>query len=180
MIFKLTNMFINYFQNESIQDNRKEVHQEYTKKRTDHKLLANLERKKEKAEQELTKLELEEKGEDFDRRQAWDWTIEESEKWDEKMKAKKERIETSKFSDYSTAAERAYLKDLKDSQIDLDTYRKKKMELIKENATLIEDEDGNIIAYDSTGSLTNSSPIHSGPSKEAVDRLVNQLHKGYD
>lgn len=95
------------------------------------------------------------------------------------MRAKKERIETSKFSDYSTAAERAYLKDLKDSQIDSDTYRKKKMELIKENATLIEGEDGNIIAYDSTGSLTNSAPIHPGPSKEAVDRLVNQLNKGY-
>ncbi|VVT43944.1 uncharacterized protein SAPINGB_P000224 [Magnusiomyces paraingens] len=167
---------------ESAKANRKDTHQEYTNKHTDYSQVERQKRKKEEAELELSKIELEEKGEDFERKRAWDWTIEESENWDKKQQEKSERVKTSKFSDYTTAAERAYLKDLQDLQPDIKDYNEKKIESLKSKGMIIEGKDGEIIAYDMDGSLTTSqdslSQFSHKPSKKVVDNLVNHLKKG--
>lgn len=76
------------------------------------KLQAKQDQLKERAQMELSKLELGE--EEFERRRAWDWTVEESEAWDAKLQNKKERASGGTFSDYSTAAEKTYLKEIRE------------------------------------------------------------------
>lgn len=163
---------------ESAQSNRKEVHKEYAASQTDPKLVAKLERQKVEAEFELAKLEDKQNGKDFERRRAWDWTVEESEKWDEKLKEKQKTKETGHFSDFASAAERAYLKDIGDIKPDFHVYQREKLEALKKSATLIEGPDGEPILYDPDSNGGNSlDSLHNKPSKEAVDRLVDKLKK---
>lgn len=71
--------------------NRSAVHTEYTKVHTDSSFASKSARLRARAEEELSKLDAEEKGEDFERKRAWDWTVQESEEWDKKLSEKKER-----------------------------------------------------------------------------------------
>lgn len=166
---------------ESSQANRSDLYQEYKNSQTDPKLKAKMDRKKEEAEFELSKLDSKEKGEDFERKRAWDWTIEESERWDEKQEEKRGRMESSVFSDHSTAAEKAYLKEMKDFKPDLDEYQREKLNALKRDAILIEDENGKVIPYNKDGSVyeydetKDSSFLNNKPKKAAVDRLVQSL-----
>jgi pre-mRNA-splicing factor SYF2 len=166
---------------ESMQANRTEVYNEHKKSKIDDKQQSRAQRQTEKAEFELAKLDANEKGEDFERQRAWDWTVEESEKWNEKLEQKKQAIDNSIFSDYVSAAERAYKKDMLNIKPDLVQYQKDKLKELKKNAVLLE-EDGKVIAYDQDGSgLDNSSSlgfVNEKPSKASVDRLVDHLRKG--
>lgn len=160
---------------ESAQNNRKEVHKEYaTTKTADPKLAAKLERQKTAAEFELVKLEDEKSGRDFERRRAWDWTVAECEEWDERVARNKQTKETAHFSDYASAAERAYLKQIRDLKTpDMAAYQREKLASLRSRATLIEGPDGETIVYDASEGLGDT--LHGKPSKEAVDRLVEKL-----
>lgn len=166
---------------ESAQSNRKEVHKEYASSKINNpKLISKLERQKAEAEFELAKLEDKQNGVDFERRRAWDWTVEESEKWDERVALKKQTKDTAHFSDFASAAERAYLKEIRElKDPDLAAYQREKLATLKKNATLIEGADGETIVYDASSSNGSGGAsldsLHSKPSKEAVDRLVGKL-----
>lgn len=141
---------------ESSRENRKELYNEHKASKENARLKARLEQKKLRAELELEKIEAEENGEDYERRRAWDYTIDESEKWDEKQREKAERMAGAGFSDYAVAAERAYYKDLKN--FDIEAAKRERSEETEET----------------------DDPFSHKPSKEALDRLVKGLRKGDD
>lgn len=141
--------------NDSTTSNRKALLDEDKDLKVNKRADALLERKQQQAEFELEKLQAEEKGEDFDRKRAWDWTVKETEEWKEKKERKKEREGQSGVHDMSSTAQRAYEKDLAAFKPDLDTYEKEK----------------------ETG-LHQAPSFSHKPTPEALDRLVNGLTKG--
>lgn len=82
----------------STKANRDEVVAEHKRQKLNAVQLAKLERKKEEAQMKLATLDAEDAGEDFERKQAWDWTIEESLAWDEKMAQKQKNRDEAGFA----------------------------------------------------------------------------------
>ena len=82
----------------STQANHQAVIAEHRRLKLDNSLLSRLERKKADAEQKLAKQDAEEAGEDYERKRAWDWTIEESLKWDECRRQKSENRDKAGFA----------------------------------------------------------------------------------
>jgi pre-mRNA-splicing factor SYF2 len=60
-----------------------------------------VERKQAEAELKLAKHDAEENGDDFERKRAWDWTIEESLAWDERNDRKQQNRDEAGFSGMS-------------------------------------------------------------------------------
>jgi len=82
----------------STQANHQAVIAEHRRLKLDNSLLSRLERKKADVEQKLIKQDAEEAGEDYERKRAWDWTIEESLKWDECRRQKSENRDKAGFA----------------------------------------------------------------------------------
>lgn len=135
-------------------DNRKEVIKEdrSAKQQTEDQPSSAA---KSRAAMELAKLEAEENGEDFERKRAWDWTIEEGEKWDAKLAERANNHAGKAYKDFSSAAERAYLNDRKHFKADLEKYQKNK-----------------------ASGGEQEVDFSSRPSKESIDKLVSHLKKG--
>jgi pre-mRNA-splicing factor SYF2 len=72
-------------QKKGAERNLKEAAAESQRLATDPNLLSSISRKHAVASHKLLKADTEAAGEDFERKRAWDWTIEESEKWDKRM-----------------------------------------------------------------------------------------------
>lgn len=141
--------------NDSTTSNRKALFEEDKDLKVNKRADALLERKQQEAEFELEKIQAEERGEDFDRKRAWDWTVKETQEWKEKQQRKKEREGQSGIHDMSSTAQRAYEKDLASFKPDLETYQREK----------------------EAGEHDSPSFSHK-PTPEALDRLVNGLSKG--
>ena len=60
--------------------------------------MSKIERKKADAEMKLAKQDAEEAGDDYERKRAWDWTIEESLKWDERTREKARNRDKAGFA----------------------------------------------------------------------------------
>ena len=82
----------------STQANHQAVIAEHRRLKLDNSLLSRLERKKADAEQKLAKQDAEEAGEEYERKRAWDWTIEESLKCDERRGQKSENRDKAGFA----------------------------------------------------------------------------------
>ncbi|KAK5113018.1 pre-mRNA-splicing factor syf2 [Meristemomyces frigidus] len=177
----------------SRKENLKETKNEAKRQSTDPSQLTSLNRKKDIAQHKLLKAEVEESGEDFERKRAWDWTVEESERWDKKM-AKKERARDSNaFQDYSTEAGKVYKRQvgaLEKAGFDerKEAYEKEKAEALDRavrsgGLEVVETPDGELIAVDKDGSFysTADSTTHfqnsNKPDRAAVDRLVADIKK---
>jgi len=167
----------------SAEVNRKEVYAERRRQAVDPSETTRLNRKRDEAEFKLAKAEAEDDGEDFERKRAWDWTIEESERWDKRTEKKKKHVEDVAFQDYTQTARKIYKKQLRELQPDLESYAAEKAKLIRDGA-IVETEDGELIAVDRDGEFyadANSLGfIDNKPSKGAVDRLVGDLKKAED
>lgn len=170
---------------ESAKANKSELYEQERKDQIDPKKNARNERRRQQAELELEKLDAHEEGKNFERQRAWDWTVQEAEEWDEKLREKQQAVETSAFSDYSTAAERAYLKEIKNLKPDLESYENDKLKALKNSSdlTIIENKDNQeMIVYDKNESIYrdgyNSLDVTNKPSKAAIDRLVQSLKEG--
>jgi len=144
--------------------------------------LSALRRKHAAASQKLLKAETEEEGGDFERRRAWDWTVEESERWDKRMRSKEEHRDNNVFQDYQHEAHKAYKSRLKNIAPDMERYTRDKLAAIEKAAAngsleIVEMEDGELIAVDRDGSFyvtaDSTSFADNKPNKEAIDRLVN-------
>ena len=142
---------------------------------TDPDLLSKIQRKHAIASHKLLKAETADAGEDFERKRAWDWTVEESEKWDKRMAKKEKARDNVAFQDYRQNAKKVYKSQLKRmGNPDVEAYEKEKREAIEraaENGSLevVETEDGELVAIDKDGafySTANSTDFaQNKPSK---------------
>ena len=125
-------------------------------------------------------------GEDFERKRAWDWTVDESEKWDKRMEKKEKHREDVAFQDYTQDARKIYKRQLRELQPDLEGYEKGKAAAVQKAARsggleIVETDDGELVAVDRNGTFYSTADttdfIENKPEKAAVDRLVNDLRK---
>jgi pre-mRNA-splicing factor SYF2 len=154
---------------------------------TDPALLTSLSRKHAFASHNLLKADTEAAGEDFERKRAWDWTIEESEKWDKRMDKKQRHRDDVAFQDYRQDSRKVYKRQIRDMNTDLEGYDRDKMKAIEKAAAsggleIVEMEGtGELIAVDKDGTFYSTAEstdfMENKPDRAAVDRLVNDLTK---
>ncbi|PIA95068.1 Pre-mRNA-splicing factor syf2 [Cercospora beticola] len=175
----------------SRKSNLQETKQEMQRASVDPSQLTSINRKKDVASHKLLKAEIEESGEDFERKRAWDWTIEESERWDERLAEKARKRDENQFVDYNKEAGKVYERQLGQMakagfEERLASYEQDKREAINRAVAsggleLVETQDGELIAVDKDGtfySTNDTSTFTNGkPSKDAVDRLVADIKK---
>lgn len=124
---------------------------------------------------------------DFERKRNWDYTVEESESWDKRQAKKARARDGNAFADYQAEANRVYKRQVKQlGSVDLEEYARAKGERLQAQVQsgllqLVETDDGDVFTIDKMGRI--NTPVEEGyshdhkPSKEAVDRLVNDLDK---
>lgn len=154
--------------------------------------LAAVQRRAAVAGHKLLRADVEDAGGDFERKRAWDWTVDESERWDERQRAKEEHRDNNAFSDYRREANKVYNRQLRNlGDPDLERYTADKMRAIEAAAArgsleIVETEDGEMVAVDKDGTFYGggggkgdliSSFADSKPDKKAVDRLVAEMRK---
>jgi len=173
-------------QNASRKQNLKESQLESHRMSTDPNLLNSLNRKHAIASHKLLKADTEAEGGDFERKRAWDWTVDESEKWDKRMNKKDKHRDDVEFKDYTQEARKVYKRQMRDFKPDVAAYKKSKWEAMERAAgkgqlELQETETGDLIAFDTDGNVwsmaEDDTPRDNKPDKEAVDRLVADLKK---
>ncbi|KAJ5959138.1 uncharacterized protein N7479_006288 [Penicillium vulpinum] len=166
--------------------NLKETAAESQRLSTDPALLNTLSRKHAFASHNLLKADTEADGEDFERKRAWDWTVDESEKWDRRMEKKQRHRDNVAFQDYTQDARKIYKRQLREMAPNLESYEKEKLAAIERAAAngdleIVETEDGEMIAIDKNGSFYSTADstgfTDSKPDRAAVDRLVNDIQK---
>ncbi|KAK7730863.1 Pre-mRNA-splicing factor SYF2 [Cytospora paraplurivora] len=152
--------------------------------------LATIQRKSAIASNKLLKADIEDEGGDFERKRAWDWTVDESEKWDRRVAKKDRHRDDIAFADYRREANKVYKRQLKNlGDPDLERYEREKLKAIEAAAArgtleIVETEDGEMIAVDKDGTFYGggggdviSSFADNKPDKRAVDRLVGEMKK---
>ncbi|KAK4697708.1 pre-mRNA-splicing factor SYF2, partial [Lecanoromycetidae sp. Uapishka_2] len=170
----------------SARKNLKEAAAESQRLATDPNLLSSLSRKQAIASHKLLKADTDAQGEDFERKRAWDWTIDESERWDKRMDKKEKHREDVAFQDYTQDARKIYKRQLREMKPDMEGYEKEKAAAVQRAALnggleIIETDDGELVAVDKNGSFYSTADstefIENKPERAAVDRLVNDLKK---
>ncbi|KAK0646446.1 SYF2 splicing factor-domain-containing protein [Cercophora newfieldiana] len=171
----------------STTQNLKEATRESQRLQADPSQLTALSRKHAIASHKLLKAEVEDSGGDFERKRAWDWTVEESERWDKRVKKKQAHRDDTSFRDYGRESEKAYKRQLKNmGDPDLERYTREKMAAIEKAAAagtleIVETEDGEMIAVDKDGTFFSTADsttfAQHKPDKAAVDRLVENMRK---
>ncbi|KAL6229991.1 Pre-mRNA-splicing factor syf2 [Aspergillus navahoensis] len=166
--------------------NLKETAAETQRLATDPSLLSSLSRKHAFASHNLLKADTEAAGEDFERKRAWDWTVDESEKWDRRMEKKQRHRDDVAFQDYTQDARKVYKRQLREMKADLEGYENEKMAAIEKAAAsgdleIVETNDGEMIAVDKNGTFYSTADTigftESKPDRAAVDKLVADLRK---
>ncbi|CAK7234892.1 Pre-mRNA-splicing factor SYF2 [Sporothrix eucalyptigena] len=160
---------------------------------TDASQLNSLRRKVAVTSHKILKAEVEDAGGDFERKRAWDWTAEESERWDKRMKKKAAHRDNSAFQDYTQEAGKVYKRQIRNATSlaapDLEQYAREKLAAVERAAAagtleIVETADGEMIAIDKDGTFFSTAESTSfadnRPSKEAIDRLVNDQKKADD
>ncbi|KAI4253130.1 MAG: hypothetical protein LQ352_003866 [Teloschistes flavicans] len=170
----------------SSQRNLKEAAAEAQRQATDPNILSSLSRKQAIASHKLLKADTEAEGEDFERKRAWDWTIEESEKWDKRMAKKEQHREDVAFQDYRQDARKIYKRQLREMKPDMEGYEREKAAAVQKAAMsggleIVETENGELAAVDKNGTFYSTAEstdfIENKPQRTAVDRLVNDIKK---
>ncbi|EFR03274.1 pre-mRNA-splicing factor syf2 [Nannizzia gypsea CBS 118893] len=166
--------------------NLKETAAEAHRLSVDPNALSSISRKHAFASHSLLKADIEAAGEDFERKRAWDWTAEESEKWDRRMDKKQKHRDNVAFQDYRQDAHKNYKRQLRRMQPDLDAYENEKAAAVQRAAAnggleLAEDENGDIVAIDKNGAFYSTADstdfVENRPDRAAIDRLVADMQK---
>ncbi|MDI1489100.1 MAG: Pre-mRNA-splicing factor SYF2 [Ramalina farinacea] len=169
--------------------NLKAARAESARLATDPNALTALQRKQALASHKLLKADTEAQGDDFERKRAWDWTIEESERWDRRMEKKERHREDVAFQDYTQDARKIYKRQLRELQPDIEGYEKQKAEAVQKAAArggleIVETEDGEVVVVEKSGGFYATADstefVENKPEKAAVDRLVKDLQKAED
>ncbi|KAI9766478.1 MAG: pre-mRNA-splicing factor syf2 [Geoglossum umbratile] len=170
----------------STERNHKEAAAETQRLSTDPNLLNSLSRRHAVASHNLLKADTIAAGEDFERKRAWDWTVEESEKWDKRMEKKERHREDVAFQDYRQDARKVYKRQLRELKPDMERYEKEKMAAVQRAAAsggleIVETDDGELVAVDKDGRFYSTADstdfAENKPDRAAVDRLVSDLRK---
>jgi pre-mRNA-splicing factor SYF2 len=180
----------------SQKSNLAEARAEASRSSVDPSVLANLSRKAAVASHNLLKADTEDDGGSgaFERKRAWDYTIEESERWDERMEKKARNRDGVAFQDYSSEAGKIYERQMRDleklalkGQVkNREEYEASKAALIDKAAKsggleIVEMENGDLVAIDKDGTFYSTSDsvdfVENRPKRENVDRLVKDLQK---
>ncbi|KAG5645028.1 hypothetical protein DXG03_007207 [Asterophora parasitica] len=177
----------------SSRQNRASLVEESAKAKISARDAARLERQRKLAEVLRTKVEAEENGEDIERSKNWEWTIEENDNWEKKLKRKARRADFE-FHDDAHAARRRYKKDLDHIKPDLVAYNKQK-ELAMGLAP------GSLVGFHPTASSSqvvstsqeqqlaaanlyrDANTLIYGdnkPSEDAIDRVVGKINQDID
>jgi len=173
----------------SSNQNVKAANAEAQRLAADPSQLTSLRRKRDVAAHKLLKAETEEDGGDFERKRAWDWTVDESEAWDRRVAHKAANRDNNAFQDYRREAEKVYDRQLQNLNPDLEQYVRDKWDVIEKAAAkgtleIVETEDGELVALDKNGLFVSTADSTSfadnKPSKQAIDRLVNDQRKADD
>lgn len=173
----------------SAQTNLKEANIESQRLATDPSQLTSLNRKRDIASHNLLKADAEAAGEDFERKRAWDWTIDESERWDKRLKKKEAHRDDQAFQDYRQDSRKVYKRQIRDLKPDMERYEKQKMAAVERAAAsggleIVETDDGELIAVDKDGTFYSTADstgfVENKPEKAAVDRLVKDLQQAED
>ncbi|POS84481.1 SYF2-domain-containing protein [Erysiphe pulchra] len=168
------------------QKNLKEVTLESQRLATDPNLIASLNRKSAIASHNLLKSDIEDAGEDFERKRAWDWTIEESERWDKRLKKKEAHRDNQAFQDYRQESLKVYKRQIGNLKLDMEHYEKEKMAAVEKAAAsgaleIVEIENGELVAIDKDGTFYSTADstgfVDHKPPKAAIDRLVKDLQQ---
>ncbi|RDW59832.1 SYF2-domain-containing protein [Coleophoma cylindrospora] len=170
----------------SAQKNLKEANVESQRLATDQSQLTSLHRKQAVASHNLLKADAEAAGEDFERKRAWDWTVEESERWDKRLKKKSAHRDDQAFQDYRQDSRKVYKRQMQHLKPDLEGYEKEKMAAVEKAAAsggleIVETDDGELVAVDKDGTFYSTADstgfVENKPDKAAVDRLVKDLQQ---
>jgi pre-mRNA-splicing factor SYF2 len=168
------------------QKNLKEATLESQRLATDPNLLTSLNRKSAIASHNLLKADTEAEGGDFERKRAWDWTVEESERWDKRLKKKEAHRDDQAFQDYRQDSRKVYKRQIRDLKPDMEYYEKEKMAAVEKAAAsggleIVETDDGELVAVDKDGTFYSTADstgfVEHKPPKDAVDRLVKDLQQ---
>lgn len=181
----LDHILIPDLQKKSAEHNLKEAAAESHRLSTDSSQLTAIARKHATASHNLLKADTEAAGEDFERKRAWDWTIDDSEKWDKRMAKKQRNRDNVYFADHHQEASKVYKRQVRDMQTDADAYKRAKDDAMRRaaesgNLEIVETGDGELVAVDQEGNTFSSAEnvnFVEKPDKSAVDRLVNDLKK---
>ncbi|KAI1910373.1 Pre-mRNA-splicing factor SYF2 [Ophidiomyces ophidiicola] len=166
--------------------NLKETAAESHRLSTDPTLLNSISRKHAFASHNLLKADVEAAGEDFERKRAWDWTVDESEKWDRRVEKKQKHREGVAFQDWRQDSHKNYKRQLRRMEPNLEAYESQKADAVMRAAAnggldLIEGEDGELVAVDKNGTFYSTADsidfTQNRPDRAAVDRLVADLQK---
>ena len=166
----------------------KETAAESQRLATDSTLLSSLARKQAVASHNLLKADVVADGEDFERKRAWDWTIDEAAKWDKRMEKKERHRQGVAFQDFHQESRKVYKRQLRELKPDLERYEKEKMTAVQRAATsgkleIVEmnGDSGELVAVDQSGTFYTSADstdfVENRPDRAAVDRLVGDLRK---
>ncbi|KAF3770527.1 hypothetical protein M406DRAFT_59511 [Cryphonectria parasitica EP155] len=154
--------------------------------------LSAVQRRSAVASHKLLRADVEDAGGDFERKRAWDWTVDESERWDERQKERAARRDDNAFKDYRQEAGKVYERQVRNlGGPDLERYTADRMRAVEEAARrgtleIVETEDGEMVAVDKDGTFYGggggsgdiiSSFADNKPDKKAVDRLVGEMKK---
>lgn len=170
----------------SSESNLKEASLESQRLATDPNQLTALHRNHAIASHKLLKADIEEAGGDFERKRAWDWTIDESEKWDKRLKKKAAHRDNNAFKDFTQESNKVYKRQVQNIETDPERYAKDKLAAIEKaaatgNLEIVETEDGELVAIDKDGTFYSTADSTSfaqhRPDKADVDRLVADLNR---
>ncbi|KAJ9653451.1 Pre-mRNA-splicing factor SYF2 [Neophaeococcomyces mojaviensis] len=180
----------------SSRSNLSEAKAEAQRAAIDPTVLQNLSRRSAIAQHNLLKADTEENGGTgaFERKRAWDYTIEESERWDERMAQKKANRDKNAFQDYGAEAAKIYDRQIrelekqavKNGSSGREEYERQKADLIEQAARnggleIVEMDGGELVAIDRDGRFyadrDNTGFVEQKPKKENVDRLVEDIRK---
>ncbi|CDR44605.1 CYFA0S15e00496g1_1 [Cyberlindnera fabianii] len=153
--------------------NRQELFREHKLQSIGDSKLRNLESKQERALEELEKIETEEKGESWERKKVWDYSIEDNEKWEEKQALKNANKSNAGFSNYTQLAEQSYKKEISQIEVDKEAYKKEKEKLNKKKEN--DDNDDN---NDNNDDDDDNNDFSHKPSKNAVNKLLSTMKGG--
>lgn len=117
---------------ESEKLNKQELFDDHKKQKLKSLAYKNIEKNKMNAELEQERLDSIEKGEDFDRKQNWSWTIEDCEKWENKKKRDNKNLRSG-FQNFSGMAQQSYNKELQNLEVDKDEYERQKKALLQKH-----------------------------------------------
>ncbi|KAL8293213.1 hypothetical protein RQP46_000907 [Phenoliferia psychrophenolica] len=164
---------------ESAQANRKDLIAETSTTRANARNAIKLERKRKQAEAMGEKAEARETGEDLERKRAWEYSIEDNEKWDKKVARKGRRADFT-FTDYDDIARRKYKKDLDVFKPDLVSYNKQRALTDGASSALVGTSTALLAAEDLYRDANSFVYADHKPSEDAIDRVIGKINLDLD